>query len=117
MSKIRICVKNKKPGLKICSPEVQFIRRVSSGGDLNDAVDRIADGKYFYEAMLYMNDHVDVDEDIREIIEGLDSLGLGSRILEILYDEEWDDLADENQAEISQQVLLNMLDGAVGNYS
>jgi len=99
------------------SPEVQFVRGVSSSGGLEEAQNRIADGKYFYEAELYMNDHVGVDEEIREILDGLENLGLGSRVLEILHDEEWGDLEDEDLAVIDSQVLLNMLDDAEGQFS
>ncbi|NLS14490.1 hypothetical protein HGP28_16610 [Vibrio sp. SM6] len=116
MSKIAIAVKHRKEGMKIFHPEVQFIRH-AAGVDYQKAKDIISSGAPFYFAELYMNDHVDIDEEIREILQKLNELGLGARILEIMYDESWEDLNDENDALLDEQVLINMLDEAVGDFS
>jgi hypothetical protein len=71
---------------------------------------------HLYRAELYLNDHVEVASTIRRILTVLREHGVGPFILEILYDESWDDPIDPDVCQLSEEELLNALDGAMGRY-
>ena len=117
MSKISIAIENRQQGMKPASPQVQFIKNVG-GLSIDEAIICLEQGTShpFYKAELFLNDHLDRDEEIRFILEGMKSQNLKPFILERSYDEDWDSDVDIEIAHISEDILLNILNGSKGDF-
>ncbi len=116
MSKIAIGIKIPKPGLKIFHPEVQLVCRTASV-NYQEAKVILAEGGIFYRTQLFMNDHVDVDEDIRGVLEEIEDLDIEPVFYELDYSLDWDDVKYNDADIISKSSLINILDEASGQFS
>lgn len=115
MSKIAIAVGKNIEDCSVSSPVLQWLRQ-TAGGSLLDVKAHIEHGTPFYHAELYLNDHVEVDETIREILGGLKKHGLGCRIWESEYDDDGFSRECCPDGNLEERVLLNMLDEAAGQF-
>jgi len=100
------------------TPNLVYALKKATGLGIAEVKERLSQGRaaHLFRAELYLNDHVEVDSKIREILAILKKHGVAAHILEILYDESWDDPIDPDLSLISEDVLLNMLDEADGEY-
>lgn len=114
MSKISIAVAEPCHNINA----VKLIREVT-GIALISIEKRLAAGKAgpFYTAELFLNDHVEVDRNIRLLINGLEKLGLSIFVAEIAYDESWENIANLDDVRISADDLIVELDNAKGQFS
>lgn len=90
----------------------------ATGLGIVEVQERLSQGKatHLFRAELYLNDHVEMDSKIREILGVLKAYGIASYIMQILHDEGWDNPIDQNLAVISEDMLINMLDEADGEF-
>ncbi|MGH1426301.1 MAG: hypothetical protein ACRBEE_00010 [Arenicella sp.] len=116
MSKISIAIANKQQRMTPSSPQVQFIKRVG-GLSIEEAIACLENGSShpFYKTELYMNDHATIDEDIRDILNGMKNQSLEPYILERSYKDDWDSEVNTEIDLISKEALVNILDNA-GDY-
>ena len=71
---------------------------------------------YLYRTELYLNNHVEVDKEIRELLSILKHYKVAPYILEILYNENWDKPIDLKTSLISAEDLIGILDSSKGEY-
>lgn len=118
MSKISVSIQTPIPGDEQDAKLVLALKNVTGLGAA-DIKERLAKGKdaYLLRGELYLNDHVDIASNIREVLLILRQYEVPAQILEILYDESWEDPIDLDLCQISEDILLNMLDNAYGDYS
>ncbi|MFZ6708843.1 hypothetical protein [Undibacterium sp. TC9W] len=97
---------------------IKLIREVT-GIALISIEKRLAAGKAgsFYTAELFLNDHVEVDRNIRLLVNGLEKLGLPVFVAEIAYNESWENIANLDDVRISADELIAELDNAKGQFS
>ncbi|MFZ6779234.1 hypothetical protein ACO0LD_20595 [Undibacterium sp. Ji83W] len=114
MSKISIAVAEPCHNINA----VKLIREVT-GIALISIEKKLATGKAgsFYIAELFLNDHVEIDRNIRLLINGLEKLGLPIFVAEIAYDESWGNIANLDDVRISADDLIAELDNAKGQFS
>ncbi|MFZ6874004.1 hypothetical protein ACO0LF_18250 [Undibacterium sp. Di27W] len=113
MSKISISIATPARSLEA----VSLIRAVV-GLSIDSIFSRLARGKegVFFCAELFLNDHPEVDKNIRTLLSGLIMLGLEPFIMEISEHEAWGDVQDFNSVRISAVELIGMLDEASGKF-
>jgi hypothetical protein len=117
MSKISVSTETPIPN-DMQDAKLVYALKGATGLPITEIEQRLSRGPeaHLYRAELYLNDHVEVDSTIRRILTVLREHGVGPYILEILYDESWDDPIDPDLCQLSEQELLNALDAAVGRY-
>lgn len=63
----------------------------------------------FYKAELFLNDHLDKEEEIRELLHGFHNLGLEVCIMEFPFDEKQIDVKNFEKYRIHESDLINIL--------
>ena len=114
MSKIAISIATPTRSLEA----VKLIRAVV-GLSIDSIASKLSSGKegIFFCGELFLNDHPEVDHNIRALLSGLISLGLEPFVMEIQGHESWCDVEDVNSVRISVEELIGVLDDATGKYS
>lgn len=118
MSKISIANEIPLPPNKQDAQLLMALKKVTGLG-LTDIKERLAQGKaaHLLRAELFLNDHVEVDSQMREMLAILNAHHISSYILEIRSTETWDDPPDPERAIISEEVLINLLNTAKDKFS
>lgn len=113
MSKIAISIATPTRSLEA----VKLIRAVV-GLSIDSIASKLSCGKkgIFFCGELFLNDHPEVDHDIRALLSGLTSLGLEPFVMEISEYESWDEVEDVDSIRISVKELIGGLDDAAGRY-
>jgi hypothetical protein len=113
MSKISIATASPVENFEV----TRLIHQVT-GLSLLSAKKRLAQGPtgIFYTTELFLNDHVEKDNQIRQLIAGFRRQAIELFIVEITFDMNWADVTDLGHYRISDTLLENVLDDAKGNY-
>ncbi len=113
MSKIAISIATPTRSLEA----IELIRAVV-GLSIDSIVSKLFSGKegIFFYGELFLNDHPEMDKNIRALLSGLTNLGIEPFIMEISEHESWGDVEDVNSVTISVEELMGMLDDARGKF-
>ena len=98
------------------NPQAISLVRSVTGLGFASIRQQLAAGKtgIFYTAELYMNNHLEVDQQLRKLIAGFEKLGIAMFIMEIAYEQFWQEvyqqIEDLDEVSISTNELLGLLD-------
>jgi hypothetical protein len=98
------------------SPQLISALRVSTGRSLADLQAAMKAGRPFFAGELFMNDHVEIDKQLRGIIQAFHSFGATMEVYELQPNEDFDACPRE-VCRIDVATLLNILDQASGKYT
>ncbi len=117
MSKISISVETAIPK-EAQNSKLVFALHKSIRQPIQNIKDILSQGQesYLYRTELFMNNHVEVDNEIREILNILEQFQVVPYILEFIYKNDCVDPIDKDLCHISKQELLNILNDSGGNY-
>ncbi|CAM2010515.1 hypothetical protein APED_27890 [Acanthopleuribacter pedis] len=77
---------------------------------------RAGKANFFYSCELFSNDHIQVSNDLRRIVQKANEHDIELFIVEILYNQQLSDFTDFKNVHISTQILLTILDEAEGQF-
>ena len=115
MSKITISTRDLPP---TDNARLIYALKNATGKSLTEVRRSLSSGpaNYLFRAELYLNNHVEVAATIREILRIFDNHQIQPYILEIPYDQSWDDPINETTSEITTVELLSILAAADGQF-